>query len=58
MNTKLRKSEPSSVSACYTIFLHETSSWFEIRLHTENQLPGYPGSGLKVSVVVGGGVYG
>ena len=56
MNTKLRKSEPSSVSLCYTIFLHETSSWFEIRLHTENQLPGYPGSGLKVSVVGGGGV--
>ena len=31
---------------------------YEIRLHTENQLDGYPGSGLKVSgwVGLGGGV--
>ena len=31
--------------------MHESSSWVEIRLHAENQLPGYPGSGLKVTVV-------
>ena len=30
------------------IILHESSSWFEIRLHAENQPPGYPGNGLKV----------
>ena len=29
-------------------FLHESSSWVKIRLHAENQLPGYRGSGLKV----------
>ena len=29
-------------------FLHISSSWVKIRLHTENQLPGLPGSGLKV----------
>ena len=28
-----------------------SSSWVKIRLHTENQLPGLPGSALKVSVV-------
>ena len=32
-----------------TLFLHKSSSWVEIRLHAKNQLPGYPGSGLKVS---------
>ena len=37
------------------LFLHKSSSWVKIRLHAENQLPGYPGSGLKVSVCVGGG---
>ena len=26
---------------------HESSSWVELRLHTEHQLPGYSGSGLK-----------
>jgi hypothetical protein len=35
-------------------FLHISSRWVEIRLHTENQLPVLPGSGFKVwSVVVG-----
>ena len=29
-------------------FLHISSSWVKIRLHTENQLPGLPGSALKV----------
>ena len=37
------------------IFLHESSSWVEIRLHAENQLHVYPGNGLKVYVWVGGG---
>ena len=32
--------------------LHESSSWVKIGLHAENQLPGWFGSGLKVS---GGG---
>ena len=32
-------------------FLHESSSWVEIRLHTENKLPGYPESGLIVGLV-------
>ena len=26
------------------IFLHESSSWVELRLHIENLNPGYPGS--------------
>ena len=29
--------------------LHKSSNWVEIKLHTENQLLGYPGSGLKIS---------
>ena len=29
---------------------HESPIWVEIRLHTENQPPGYPGNGLKVTV--------
>ena len=29
---------------------HNSSSWIKIRLHTENQLPGLPGSALKVCV--------
>ena len=32
------------------IFLHIASSWVEIRLHSENQLPRLPGSALKVPV--------
>ena len=35
--------------------MHESSSWDEIRLHAENQLPGCPGIGLKVCLVGGGG---
>ena len=35
-------------------FLHISSSWVKIRLHTENQLPGLPESALKVSVGWGG----
>ena len=35
-----------------SIFFHESSSWVTIGLHAENQLPGWSGSGLKVS---GGG---
>ena len=31
-------------------FLHISSSWVKIRLHTENQLPRLPGSTLKVVV--------
>ena len=31
-----------------TNFLHISSSWVKIRLHTENQLPRLPGSALKV----------
>ena len=38
-------------------FLHISSSWVKIRLHTENHLPGLPGSALKVCLVGGvGGV--
>jgi hypothetical protein len=33
-------------------FLHFSSSWVKIRLHTKNQLPRLPGSALKVPVVV------
>ena len=33
---------------------HKSSSWVEIRLHTKNQLPGYPGCARKVC----GGVVG
>ncbi len=32
-------------------FLHISSSWVKIRLHTENHLPGLPGSALKVCLV-------
>ena len=35
-------------------FLHNSSSWVKIRLHTKNQLPRLSGSALKVSVVVVG----
>ena len=34
-------------------WLHIFSSWVNMRLHTKNQLPGLPGSTLKVSVMVG-----
>ena len=34
-------------------FVHESSSWVKIGLHAENQLPGWSGSGLKVTVLVG-----
>ena len=37
------------VPAC---FLHISSGWVKISLHTENQLPGLPGSG---SLTGGGG---
>ena len=30
------------------VFLHISSGWVKIRLHTENQLPRLPGSALKV----------
>ena len=30
-------------------FVHESSSWVKIGLHAENQLPGWSGSGLKVT---------
>ena len=33
-------------------FLHISSSWVKIRLHTENQLTGLHGRALTVSVVV------
>ena len=36
------------------IFLHGSSSWVELRLQTKNQLPGCPGTGLKVCLVGGG----
>ena len=29
------------------VWVHESSSWVKIGLHTENQLPGWSGSGLK-----------
>ena len=32
-------------------FLYISSSWVKIRLHTENHLPGLPGSALKVCLV-------
>ncbi len=35
-------------------FLHISSSWVKIRLHTENQLPMWSGSALKVCLVGGG----
>ena len=35
-------------------FLSISSSWVNIRLHTENQLYTLPGSALKVCVVGGG----
>jgi hypothetical protein len=35
------------------MFLHISSTWVNIRLYTENQLPRLSGSGLKVC---GGGV--
>ena len=35
-------------------FLHKSSSWVEIGLHAENQLPGYLGSGLNKLFRVGG----
>jgi hypothetical protein len=37
-------------------FLHISSSWVKIRLHTENQLPGLSGSALKVWLGWVGGV--
>ena len=36
------------------VVFHNSSSWVKIRLHTENQLPGLPGSALTVCEVVGG----
>ena len=35
------------------LLLHDSTSLVDLRLNTKNQLPGYPGRGLKVSV--GGG---
>ena len=40
----------------HNLFLHISSSWVNIRFHTENQLPGLPGSALKVVLVGVGGV--
>ena len=37
------------------IFLHGSSSWVELRFQTKNQLPGCPGTGLKVCLVGGVG---
>ena len=34
-------------------FLHISSSWVKIRLHTENELPMLSGSALKVELVGG-----
>ena len=34
------------------IFSHESSSLVEMRLHTENQLPRYPGNGLILVRVI------
>ena len=41
----------SSIFKNIEVVFHISSSWVKIRLHTENQLPGLPGSALKVSVV-------
>ena len=38
------------------IFLSISSSWVNLRLHTEMQLYTLPGNALKVCVVGGGGV--
>ena len=59
--TKLRSSSiwkklrSSSIFKNIEVVLHNSSSWVKIRLHTENQLNGLPGSALKVSVVEGWG---
>ena len=37
-----------------SVFLSSSSSWVNLRLHTENQLNTLHGSALKVCVVVGG----
>jgi hypothetical protein len=55
--TKLRSSSiwkklrSSSIKQNIEVIFHNSSSWVKIRLHTENQLPGSPGSALKVCVV-------
>ena len=36
------------------LFLHISSSWVKIRLHTKNQLPRLPGRALKVSLGLSG----
>ena len=48
----------SSIKKNLEVVFHISSSWVKIRLHTENQLPGLPGSALKASVGVGGVVVG
>ena len=48
----MEKIRLSSIFKNIEVFFHISSSWVKIRLHTENQLPGLPGSALKVSVVV------
>ena len=53
------KCGPSSLSDNHFLFLSFSSTWVNLRLHTENQLCNTPGSGLTVCVggggVVGGG---
>jgi hypothetical protein len=49
-----KKLKSSSIFKNIELAFHNSSSWVQIRLHTENQLPGLPGSALKVCVGGGG----
>ena len=49
-----KKIRSSSIKKNIVVVFHNSSSWAKIRLHTENQLHGLPGSALKVSVGGGG----
>jgi hypothetical protein len=50
-----KKWKSSSIFKNIEVVFQISSRWVKIRLHAVNQLPGLPGSGLKVSVGGGGG---
>ena len=51
-SSSLKFLRSSSILKFSWFFLHVSSSWVELSSQTENQLPGCPGTGLKVCLVV------
>ena len=56
MSWALTKIASSQEGGDPNFFLHHSSSWGKIRLHTENQLPWLSRSALEVCLAGGGGM--